>query len=152
MKSYFACSLCINEIVYTCAFLTTLCEIHPCHYMNQYLCIFYYFYSILWTCHSILTVYCLSIHLLASLVVQSIKSLLQCGWPGFDPWVGKNPRRRKWQPTPEFLPGEFHGQRSPWGHKESDTTEWLAFTIFIHLLMEFELFIARVIINKWTFL
>ena len=36
--------------------------------------------------------------------------------------------RRKWQPTPVFLPGEFHGQRSlvgysPWGHKESDTTE-----------------------------
>ena len=36
--------------------------------------------------------------------------------------------RRKWQPTPVFLPGEFHGQRSlagysPQGHKESDTTE-----------------------------
>ena len=36
--------------------------------------------------------------------------------------------RRKWQPTPVFLPGEFHGQRSladysPWGRKESDTTE-----------------------------
>ena len=47
---------------------------------------------------------------------------------GFDPWVRKIPRRRKWQPTPVFLPGEFHGQRglasySPWGRKESDTTE-----------------------------
>ena len=36
--------------------------------------------------------------------------------------------RRKWQPTPVFLSGEFHGQRSLvgyslWGHKESDTTE-----------------------------
>ena len=36
--------------------------------------------------------------------------------------------RRKWQPAPVFLPGEFHGQRSlagysPCGHKESDTTE-----------------------------
>ena len=36
--------------------------------------------------------------------------------------------RRKWQPTPVFLPGESHGQRSlagcsPWGRKESDTTE-----------------------------
>ena len=45
----------------------------------------------------------------------------------FDPWVGKNPWRRKWQPTPVFLPGESHGQRSlagysPWGRKESDTT------------------------------
>ena len=39
-----------------------------------------------------------------------------------DPW------RRKWQPTPVFLPGRFHGQKSlagysPQGHKESDTTE-----------------------------
>ena len=29
-----------------------------------------------------------------------------------DPWVGKIPWRRKWQPTPVFLPKEFHGQRS----------------------------------------
>ena len=39
--------------------------------------------------------------------------------------------RRKWQPTPVFLPGEPHGQRnlvvySPWGRKESDTTERLS--------------------------
>ena len=45
----------------------------------------------------------------------------------FDPWVGKIPWRRKWQPTLIFLPGKSHGQRSlvgysPWGHKESDTT------------------------------
>ena len=30
----------------------------------------------------------------------------------FNPWVGKIPWRRKWQPTPVFWPGEFHGQRS----------------------------------------
>ena len=30
----------------------------------------------------------------------------------FDPWVGRIPWRRKWQPTPVFLPGEAHGQRS----------------------------------------
>ena len=41
---------------------------------------------------------------------------------------GKYPWRKKWQPTPMFLPGESHGQRSlagysPQGHKESDTTE-----------------------------
>ena len=46
----------------------------------------------------------------------------------FNPWVGKIPWRKKWQPAPIFLPGEFHGQRSlagynPWGHAESDTTE-----------------------------
>ena len=53
---------------------------------------------------------------------------LQCGRPGFDPWVGQIPCRRKWQPTLVFLPGESHGQRrlvgcSPWGLKESDATE-----------------------------
>ena len=47
---------------------------------------------------------------------------------GFDPWVGKIPWRRKWQPTPVFLTGESRGQRSlagysPQGCKESDTTE-----------------------------
>ena len=47
---------------------------------------------------------------------------------GFDPWVGRIPWRRKWQPTPAFLPGESHGQRSRWATvhgvtKELDTTE-----------------------------
>ena len=49
----------------------------------------------------------------------------------FDPWVGKIPWRSKWQPTPLFLPGKSHGQRSlagytPWGHKELDTAEQLS--------------------------
>ena len=44
--------------------------------------------------------------------------------------VGKIPWRREWLPTPVFLPGEFHGQRSlaghsPWGLKELDMTEQL---------------------------
>ena len=48
----------------------------------------------------------------------------------FNLWVRSIPWSRKWQPTPVFLPGEFHGQRrladyNPWGHKESDMTEWL---------------------------
>ena len=47
--------------------------------------------------------------------------------PGFDLWVRKIPWRRKWQPTPVFLPGKSHGQReepgSLWGRKESDMTE-----------------------------
>ena len=37
---------------------------------------------------------------------------LQCGRPVFNPWVGKIPWRRAWQPTAVFLPGESHGQRS----------------------------------------
>ena len=46
----------------------------------------------------------------------------------FDPWLGKIPWRKAWQPSPVFLPGESHGQRSlvgydPQGHNESDTTE-----------------------------
>ena len=46
----------------------------------------------------------------------------------FDPWVGKIPWRRAWQPTPVFFPGESHGWKSvvgysPWGSEESDTTE-----------------------------
>ena len=49
------------------------------------------------------------------------------GRPGFHPWVRKIPWRRAWQPTPEFLPGEFHGQRSltglsSWDLKELDMT------------------------------
>ena len=36
---------------------------------------------------------------------------LQCTRPKFNPWVGKIPWRRRWQPTPAFLPGEFYGQR-----------------------------------------
>ena len=47
---------------------------------------------------------------------------------GFDPWVGKIPWRKAWQPTLVFLPGEFHGQRnlagySPCSRKELDMTE-----------------------------
>ena len=57
---------------------------------------------------------------------------LQCGTPGFNPWVRKIPWRRKWQPTPVLLPGKFYGWRSlvgysPWGSKELDMTEQLHF-------------------------
>ena len=66
------------------------------------------------------------------LVAQTAKHLLQCGRPGFEPWVGKIPWRRKWQPTPVLLPGTSHGWRilvgySSWGRKESDTTERIHF-------------------------
>ena len=55
-------------------------------------------------------------------------SAYNAGDLGFDPWVGKIPWRRKWQPIPVLLPGKSHGWRSlvgysPWGHKESDTTK-----------------------------
>ena len=64
----------------------------------------------------------------ASLVVQLVKIRLQCGRPGFDPWIGKIPWRRERLPTPVFWPGEFHGLYGPWGRKESNTTEQLSHT------------------------
>ena len=50
------------------------------------------------------------------------------GDTGSIPGLGRSPGGGKWQPTPVFLPGEFHGQRSlvgysPWGLKESDMTK-----------------------------
>ena len=67
-------------------------------------------------------------------VAPRLKHLPKCGRLGFDPWVGKIPWRRKWQPTPVFLRGESHGWRSlvgysPWGCKESNTTELLTLTL-----------------------
>ena len=50
------------------------------------------------------------------------ESSCHCRRYGFNPWVRKIPWRRKWQPSPVFLPGESHGQRSlagynPWGRQ-----------------------------------
>ena len=52
----------------------------------------------------------------------------RCKRSEFNPWIGRIPWRRKWHPSLVFLPGESHGQRnlvgySPWGCKESNTTE-----------------------------
>ena len=63
-------------------------------------------------------------------MAQLVKNLQcrNCRRCRFDPWVGKIPRKRARQPTPVFLLGESHGQRSlvsysSKGHKELDTTE-----------------------------
>ena len=62
---------------------------------------------------------------------------------GFDPWVGKIPWRRKWQPTPVFWPGEFHGQKSlvdiVHGVTESDMTEHMHFNNSAYLKTSFTL-------------
>ena len=63
---------------------------------------------------------------------SSKESACQCRWCGFSPCIRKIPWRRKWQPTPVFLPGKFHGHRSlvgysPQSPKELDTTERLHF-------------------------
>ena len=49
---------------------------------------------------------------------------LQCGRPGFNPWLEKIPWRKKWQPTPVFSPGESHGQRSLAGYSPGVTKRW----------------------------
>ena len=56
---------------------------------------------------------------------------------GFDPWIGKTPWRRKWQPTPVFLPGKSYGQKSsagysPWRHKNLDMTEHMCVCTHAH--------------------
>ena len=61
-------------------------------------------------------------------VAAGKESAYQCKRHRFDPWDRKIPWRRKWQPTPVFLPGKFRGQRilvgySLGGCKELDTTE-----------------------------
>ena len=62
---------------------------------------------------------------------QVVKNLPVNAGDELEPWVEKTPWRRAWQPTPVFLPGKSHEQRvlvgySPWGCKESDTTEQLS--------------------------
>ena len=64
-------------------------------------------------------------------VVKHLPAMQEmCRRQGFILWVGEIPWRRKWQAIPVFWPGKAHRQRSlvrysPWGHKDSDTTDWL---------------------------
>ena len=63
--------------------------------------------------------------------LPSYRQCKRCKKHEFNLWVRKIPWRRKWQPTPVFLPGKSHGQRSlvgysPWGDKESDMAEHTA--------------------------
>ena len=76
---------------------------------------------------------------MASPVAQMVKNYLQCGRPGFDPWVWKIRWRRKQQPTLVFLPGKPHGESrlvgyNPWGHKELDRTEQLTQCLYMYVL------------------
>ena len=68
----------------------------------------------------------------ASLVAQMVKSLPTRQETGFSPWVGKIPWRRKWQPTPVFLPGEFMDRRAWWAivHGVRDSWTRLSENIF----------------------
>ena len=73
--------------------------------------------------------------MVASLVAEMVKHLPAVRETQFNPWVGKIPRKRAWQPTPVFLPAESPWTEEPdslqsWGGKESDTTERLS-TVWI---------------------
>jgi len=75
--------------------------------------------------HWILTTYKTALWLCGKISACQCRRWNRCR---FDPWVGKIPWNRKWQPAPVFLPGKSHGQRSlvgysPRGCKELDTTE-----------------------------
>ena len=84
----------------------------------------------------------------------------RCRQCRFGPWEGKIPWRRKWQPTPVLFPGKSHGQRSlagysPWGHKESDTTEQLntqitwKFSLKLTVAMEAKVKIAQSVMSNF---
>ena len=67
----------------------------------------------------------------ASLVAQMVKNLSAMQKTRVQSLGWEDPQEKEWLPTPVFLPGESQEQRSlvgygPWGHKESDTTEWLS--------------------------
>ena len=81
----------------------------------------------------------MSVDHIVSLVAQTIKCLPIMRQTRV-PWIRKIPWRRKCKPTAVLLPGKSHGWRSlvgysPWGRKESDTTERLHFTPFTHFIL-----------------
>ena len=72
----------------------------------------------------------------------------------FSSWIGKTPWRRKWHPTPVFLPGKFHGQRSlagysPWGCKsQTRLSDWT--TTYIYFAVPHSLWNLSYLTKDWT--
>ena len=71
---------------------------------------------------------------------DSKASACNMGDPATIPGLGRFPWRRKWKPTPVLLPGKFHGLRSlvgysPWGCKESDTSEQLHIIFYTFIVV-----------------
>ena len=55
----------------------------------------------------------------------------------FDPWVGKMPLRRKWQPMTVFLSGESHGPRSLWAIAHGVPKSWTRLSVHTHTTIAF---------------
>ena len=108
----------LKDAVFRAHFIFTLSQL-PCHSLPGA------------SSNTTVWIYLLAVSLPGGTVIKNPPSNAGDAREGslFDPRVRKVPWRRKWQPTPSFLPGEFHGQRSlvgcsPWGCKESDVTEY----------------------------
>ena len=85
------------------------------------------------------------------ILLEGLSLPANAAYAGLIPGLGRLPWRRKWLPTPVVRPREFHRQRSlagssPWGGKESDTTERLA----LHSLAGISKHIIFTFLNKDT--
>ena len=82
------------------------------------------------------------------------ESACNVGGLGSIPGLGRSPGEGKRLPTPIFWPGEFHGLYSPWGHKESNTTEWLSLSIadkcFVYFLLNLCFWNFSLCCDKWA--
>ena len=92
-------------------------------------------------------------HLRVSMVAQWLENLPAMQETWFSPWVGQIPWGRKWQPTPVFLPGEFHGQKSLevyslWGRKELRHNWVSIYFIFMHIKYLNRLFSCKNIVTS----
>ena len=86
------------------------------------------------------------------------ESACQCRRHRLNPWVGSIPWNRKWQPTPEFLPGESHRQRSlvgyqgvskSWTQLRDSTQTPASLTIFLYLRQYLKLCLYSTPIEQW---
>ena len=85
-------------------------------------------------------------------MAQLVKNLLQCRRLKLGPWVGKISRRKEWQPTPVFLPGEFDGQRSLVGNSPRGSQrvrhKWVTNTLTLSLNSETSIKIKN---KEWNY-
>ena len=89
----------------------------------------------------------------ALLVVQLVKNPPAMRETRFNPWLGKILWRSKKLPTPIFWPGEVRWLYSPWGHKESDTTEPLSLFSYsqqhIHIFEKCFMCVLTLLLYSW---